>query len=377
MTIDLEYTPLVVDNGSGILKAGYAGDDAPRAIFDSMIGRPRQAWTGSMSVKDSYIGNDAQSHRHLLNVTYPAANGTITNWDDMEQIWKHAFDKELQVTTDDRPILLTEPPLNRKAAREKTTQIMFESFATPGFYLANTASLILAAAGQSTGVVVDCGDSLSQVVPVMDGVILSQSVRRFDVSGQDLTNYFWDLLANYSNVTKQRGSDYDVVREVKESSILYVAPDYAAELNKLNYSTELTRTAIVLGQPVELSSDRFTVPEALFQPSLIGRTISGLHTTIANAIRDCDASLHAALGSNILLAGGTCAFNGLQARLQHELGSLLPPGVAANVVYPPEGKYLAWIGGSQLAYDDAFQSKWITKAEYAEFGPSVVHRKCI
>lgn len=41
MCDDEETTALVCDNGSGLVKAGFAGDDAPRAVFPSIVGRPR------------------------------------------------------------------------------------------------------------------------------------------------------------------------------------------------------------------------------------------------------------------------------------------------------------------------------------------------
>lgn len=41
MCDDDETTALVCDNGSGLVKAGFAGDDAPRAVFPSIVGRPR------------------------------------------------------------------------------------------------------------------------------------------------------------------------------------------------------------------------------------------------------------------------------------------------------------------------------------------------
>lgn len=38
---DDDVAALVIDNGSGMCKAGFAGDDAPRAVFPSIVGRPR------------------------------------------------------------------------------------------------------------------------------------------------------------------------------------------------------------------------------------------------------------------------------------------------------------------------------------------------
>ena len=134
--MDEEVTAVVIDNGSGKCKAGFAGDDAPRSVFSTVVGRPKvPGIMVGLDQKEVYVGEEAQQKRGVLKIETPIESGIVSNWDDMEKVWHHTLYSELRVSPEEHPILMTEASLNPKLNREKMTQIMFEVFNVPCLYV--------------------------------------------------------------------------------------------------------------------------------------------------------------------------------------------------------------------------------------------------
>lgn len=369
---------VIIDNGSGYCKAGFSGEEGPRAVFSCIVGRPKVPgiMIGSEQ-KDCFVGSQAEEKRGILILKYPIEHGIVEDWDDMERIWDHTFTNELRVVPEEHNVMLTEAPLNPKLNREKMTQIMFETFNVPGLYIAIQAVLSLYSAGKFTGIVCDSGDGVSHFVPIFDGYALPHSILRINLAGRDLTDYMVKILtergANFST-----SAEREIVKDIKEK-LCYVALDYNEELNQSKQGTSKdSNYELPDGSMITVGSEKFRCPEVLFNPSLNGHEFGGIHQQTYQSIQKSDIDVRKDLYQNIVLSGGTTLFAGLPERLTKEVQKLAPQAMASKVkvIAVPERKYCVWIGGSILSSISTFSCMWITKEEYQEAGASVVHRKC-
>ncbi|KAI8602786.1 actin family [Dissophora ornata] len=347
---------LVVDNGSGWTKAGFAGDDTPRSIFPDVVGRPTHQ---GMDSTDAYVGDQAQVKRDLLSLAYPIQRGIVTNWDDMDKIYHHTFYNELRAAPEEHPVLMTEVPLNPKANREKMAQIVFETFNAPAFFLSVQAVLSLYTTGNTTGVVLDSGYGVTAAVSIHGGYILPRSVQKINYAGMDLTQ---DLQRSIIASGQSLGTDDAIAAacDIKERycSVARTRAEVGTSSPAITYKLPDGNTII------NLSSELMSVPEALFQPSSAG-TSGSQHADFRND-----------LYGNIVLAGDTTMISNFNERLQNELSGLTPPSTPLKITASPDRKFSAWIGGSVMTSLSTFSSNWITKEEYDESGPRIVHRKC-
>ena len=369
---------IVIDNGSSTIKADWSASDddqdAPRREFPTTLGTPRSP---DPTLRDYYVGYAAQERREILNMRYPIVKRRVTDWDDMEKIWRYTFGEELRIDPSDHSFVHTEAPLTPKADREKMTQIMFETFECESMYVACQASLALYASGRTTGVVVDSGLEVTHTVPIYEGYLLPHAVQRSNFGGMDMTRYQEEVLRK-TGYTFNTQHEKEIIREIKED-FSYVALDLDEEIQTAS-NTTLVRKNFTLpdGNCMTLNTERFRAPEAFFDPTLAGVEDVGIHEKVYKSIIAVDICCRKGMYTNIILSGGNAMFDGLDARLQKEVAALAPKTMPVRVVASDlrKPKYETLLGGVILANLSSFEDMMIKKSEYDERGPTIVHEKC-
>jgi len=362
--------PVILVLGSETTYAGFAGEDAPRVVFPSIVGQARhQGVMVGMATKDAYVGDEAQSKRGVLSMSYPIHRGCIVNHDKLERLLHHAWYNELRVDPEEHPVLVTVSPRETQKNKERLVQMLFEVFQVPRVFLEHPQTLSLYASGRTTGLVVDIGATQTLCVPVYEGFALPHAITSLDVGGRHVTDYLTKILT-------ERGFSFtstcerDIVQHLK-TRLCYVATDFEGEMSSFRSLGGGNDKTYELpdGNVIVVGNEQFRATEVLFRPSFIGNEGGGIHDCAFRAVTKCDVDIRKDLLANVVLSGGSSFFSGLGYRLKSELSALAPPTMRVDLIQPPERLYSQFIGGSILTSLSSFSAMWINREDYECHGP--------
>jgi len=341
----LDRAKVVVDLSEGeFLRVGFAGDKSPRAVFPSIVGFDKS----------------------------PIKAGAVVDWDRFGTMLKAALEKTLRVSPHDHALLVLEAPVPTKTNRDKLAAKVFNDLRVPAFHVANGAVAALGVSKRTTGLVVLLTEGGVYATPVVNGKPNAKATRRAPYGGREVS-------AKLASLLKERGkgapagTSLDYMRD----HLGYVAMDYDEEMAKAETSSDIEQNyELPDGQVITIGAERFRCSEVLFKPSFIGLEQEGVHKLSLSAVKASSAKHRKELYGNVVMSGGTTMFAGISDRMTKELKALAPDSMTIKIIAPPERRYSVWIGGSILSSLSTFEEMWITKDEYDEAGPSIVHRKC-
>lgn len=376
-----EQDVIVLDNGSGYLKVGFSGEDAPRAVLPTVVGIKTDDEAGaeehagmtveSQKKSQSFFGDEALREVNA-QITKPVNRGEIrleSNYKDaLESLWDYTFRSVLGVEQEELPILIADPlPLGQSAypARQWMAEVMFEKFKVKSLAIFNTAVLSLFSTGRTRGLVVESGEGVTQAVPVFEGYAIPHAIFKMEVAGYDITQKVMTMME------KERGAEHaanrKVMQDLKEKTCC-VALDYDAAMKGRDLADEESKSfELPDNQIIQVSQDiRLGAPEILFGNREQGA--QSIQKICLDAINTCDLDFRMDLIRSLVVAGGTSMLPGFAPRLKTELSSLLPGEMARqiDVCVDSQRKYAAWIGGSMFASLSTFDQVAITRQEFED-----------
>ncbi|KAF8074027.1 actin-related protein Arp6 [Lyophyllum atratum] len=410
---------IVLDNGASTIKVGIANgeqEQEPARIIPNAVVR-------SKGDKMTYFGHEFARCKDYSSLHYrlPFEKGYLVDWDAQKAVWDGIFSSEvLAINTTESSLLITEPYFNLPKLQEVYDQFVFEEYEFQAYHRCTPASLISHGTifqvpglpPPQCAVVVDLGFSYTHVVPLLNGSVAWNAVKRLDVGGKLLTNQLKELVSfrqwnmmdetyimndvkeSCCYVSQNFRSDLEICRSNPKSNPIvqeYVLPDLSSNRKgRIRQANDIVTEA---DQILVMNNERFAVPELLFRPDDIGMSFlnllvfwllqlvilgldqSGLAATVALSISLLPKDLQGMFWANIGLIGGSSKFPGFRSRLMSELRSLAPIDCEVVIFECDEPITEAYRAAMAFASMPEFTNHVVTRAEYAESGSNASRRK--
>ncbi len=370
-----KYSTVVIDVGSGLVKAGFGGEDGPRSIFNSIVGTPKEVGLMvGMELKERYVGDDAISKYEIMNFSYPIQRGEVTDWDKFENLIHYLLYSEMKVVPEEVSILITESPRTSRENREKLTEILFETFNVKRLHIANSSMVGLFSYGKTSGLIVDSGFNVTSTVPIYEGYPLSHASIRINIGGEDLSKNLLSMIQSNLEESYVDIKGRILADDIKEKlGYLLLNQDDADDVKDVTYE-------LPDGKKIELSNELYKANEILFNPDEEIKKENGLlslKNMVIDSINKCDNEIKNDIKENICLTGGTTLLKNFPEKLKNEL-SESSEGANFNLSAEQERLFSTWIGGSIVSSLDNFQFMWVNKKEYTDNGKNllVIDSKC-
>ncbi|KAI1722733.1 actin domain-containing protein [Ditylenchus destructor] len=425
-----EVGAIVFDAGSHSFRAGYGGEEYPKFDIPAYVGvreaemesktdaTIEEVASGRKGIKknDYFIGttkvNVPRSNTEIISYM---KDGLIEDWDAFEKVLDYLYKDCLLADSQHHSVLFTEAPWNTKDRREKLTELLFEKYNVPAFYLVKNAVLAAFANGRVAGLILDSGATHTSAIPVYDGYCLTHAVVRSPIGGDFIVDQCKkvldkqniDIVPYYQVGSKKEVKDGEPSVWKERTGLPPVTRSYADFMKKQVIEDFAHSTLQLCDTPIDVEfidklpassygfpcgfrkdflSERARIPEALFDLKHIEDDTNNLKDTLINvstiaatSCGMCDVDLRPTFYSNLMITGGNSLIMGFTERLNHDLAHKCPATMKLRVSAAPtpvERRYGAWIGGSIVSSLGTFQQLWISKGEFDESGKAIVERKC-
>jgi len=363
------YSSIILDIGSGLVKAGFSGEDGPRNIFNSIVGIPKMAGLKvGMEQKERYVGDEAISNLEIMNFFPPVQRGEVADWDKFETLMHYLLYNQIEVVPEEMSVLITETPLSSKENRAKISEMLFEKFNVEKCHIANSSMLGLLAYGKVSGIIVDCGFNVTSTVPIYEGFPLQYASKKINLGGEDLSLKLLDLIKDKVDPSFKLIKGRLLADDIKEKkgyiSINNNEEQEEEKQDESNYT-------LPDGKDLKLGTEIFKSNDILFNPPEENEGLISVPKMVIDSLSQCDDDVRNDINESICLIGGTTLMKNFPEKLRMELSDSKDLG-NFNLSFAPERQFSSWVGGSIMSSLDNFPYMWVTKEEYDEKGKTLV-----
>ena len=379
--------PIIIDIGSGKVKAGFSGEENPKIVFNNYFGEPKYNKVlhsydkEDININEQYIGDDCDKFFGVIKLRYPVNRGVFEKEEDILSLFNHIFAK-LDLNSEEikeHPVLITEPILNPKSNREKISQILLDKLGIPAIFFASQPILSLLSTSATSGIILESGDGVSQSCCICEGYSIPCSYERYNYGGKDVTEYLKTMLRkrgyNFYN-----SSEIKLVNDIKENlCFLDSGKKTEYSFSKISLNKKLIQYYLPDGSYISLGEERILAPEILFNPEYIGKEYLSFADMIISSINKIDIELRRKAYESIWLSGGNTAIKDLNDKLIEELKNKLSKAIFINILENEKinPQYRCWVGGNIITTLEIFKKMWVTKSDWKENGSEIIHIKTL
>jgi actin-related protein len=362
------YSSIIIDLGSGLIKSGFSGEDGPRNIFNSIVGIPKMAGLKvGMEQKERFVGDEAIENLEFMNYFPPIKRGEVADWDKFETLMHYLLYNQMEVVPEEMSVLITETPLSSKENRAKVAEMLFEKFDVEKYHMANSSMLGLFSYGKTSGIVVDSGFNVTSTVPIYEGFPLQYASKKINLGGEDISLNLLESLKDKLEPSYKLIKGRLLADDIKEHKG-YISMDNE---EKEEEKQEESPYKLPDGKELKLGNEIFKTCDILFNPPEDNKDLMSVSKMVAEALACCDDDVRTDINESICLIGGTTLMKNFPEKLKNELSDNKDFG-NFNLSFSPERQFSSWVGGSIFSSLDNFHYMWVTKDEYDEKGKTLV-----
>ncbi|MFW9971892.1 MAG: zinc-ribbon domain-containing protein [Candidatus Odinarchaeota archaeon] len=322
MALPLPGTSIIIDIGSAYVKIGFSGEPGPRFVFPCITGTEKyKSVMVDVNARSIYVGNDVSRMRGVLKIKHPISRGDIMDWESYYEILNYIFYSLLRIEDlNQYPVIYCEPPFMHRETKEYIARVFFETHRVNSLIMMPTPLLSLFSVGLTTGLVIESGDGLTWVVPIINGTIAQHAVQKLPLAGIDVNQNLKNLLMREGVSIASSAAD-EIIQDIKEKNCYFVL-----DPNKPVKSEEMFSVVMPDGSKINVPTYiLYQAPEVLFNPGMLGYSdVMSIPQAVIASITNIDSLYWYDLLSHIVFSGGNLSYSGFQERFESELGTLLP-----------------------------------------------------